>query len=374
MSVCVIYIKFDREDRTYLAGETVSGEVVVKSRRDISCNKLMLYVGWRPKIKGKSTKIELSYLTQTIINQEITWKKGANYSYPFKFTAPSHLPTTFHGRNRSIDWYVRASAMVRTLGQNIFSVSHYPKYELTFNLTTDRSLRFNHRPIDLRDPFRYSMYEELLPMLDKFQSFLDRPQRNLWLLFGLVLLIGIVAFVYLNAAPAERELIILFFTLTFIVAVIAAIILLSDLQNWRATRQLGYIEMDFKALERNEGIAGIIRFSPNFAVQIQQIEMKLKILESREEVRSRLDGNETVVHKNRIFYESVSDTRLRNIHANEPFEAILSLKSDYPLPPSYTSESYNIEWLVTIKLVLSGRKIWRKIPIQATYESFNSIY
>ncbi len=93
------------------------------------------------------------------------------------------------------------------------------------------------------------------------------------------------------------------------------------------------------------------------------------ILESIEEVIVRQDdpGN-SVVHKNTLFHDSVSDTRPRNIHANEPFEAKLSLKSDFPLPATYTSESHKIEWLVTIRIALTGRKFWRKkIPINASY-------
>ena len=121
-------------------------------------------------------------------------------------------------------------------------------------------------------------------------------------MFGFVPLIGFALFVYLNAAPTEPIRIILFICLASIFGAITAIILIFDIPNWQAKRKLGYIDLDFQALERNEGIIGVIRLAPKSAVQIQQIEMKLLIWESRKEVRIKgYDPNHTDIYKERIF-------------------------------------------------------------------------
>ena len=78
-SGCLIYIQFDRKDKTYLPGDLVSGAVRVTARKKIKCHKLVLHIEWRLEGKGKS---EEGHGRRIIFNEETTWQKESKHAYP----------------------------------------------------------------------------------------------------------------------------------------------------------------------------------------------------------------------------------------------------------------------------------------------------
>jgi len=358
MSVCQIEIQFDRENRTYHTGESISGVVKVRSEKDVTYPKFLLHAELREVGKGGLSKARQMVL-KTFFNRETKWKKGSEYTYPFNFIAP-RTPITYHGHHLSIEWFVRATVEVPFSWGRVFATQ--PSGEATFLLTSDTPLRLSHSSNDLHDPIRYSMYEKLRIMLDKLR-------RHLWLLFGFAPLIGCVVIIYINSTPVARNVIQSLVLLATIAVIFAVLVLLNDAPIWLAARQLGDVEMEFIALERNEGMVEFLQFTPKESGQIQKIEMILQIREIVEKhYASAQDTDNVKLYTHTVFKGRVSDTQSHRIHANELFQAKLALKSDSPLPASFSSKTNKIEWLVTMTIVLTRWAKWRKyIPIEATY-------
>ena len=108
MSKCDISIKFDRPDRTYRGGETVSGEVHVQVNKDITSNGIHLTTYWKTHGYGNTdsggghgeTLADKSQLTA-----------GQTMTFPFSFVA-DRQPMTYHGHHINVDHYVKVAVDV----------------------------------------------------------------------------------------------------------------------------------------------------------------------------------------------------------------------------------------------------------------------
>lgn len=108
MSKCDITIHFDRSDRTYNGGDTVSGEVVVRVNQDISCNGIVLQHYWGTHGRGNKTtgtKHEIRLCeTQPL-------QAGEELRLPFEFTTEL-WPLTYRGNYINVDHYVHVAVDV----------------------------------------------------------------------------------------------------------------------------------------------------------------------------------------------------------------------------------------------------------------------
>tara|TARA_B100000809_G_scaffold264212_1_gene319437 strand:+ start:817 stop:2355 length:1539 start_codon:yes stop_codon:yes gene_type:complete len=104
MSRCDITIDFDRPDRKYHGGETVSGEVHVRVNKDTTSDGIVLENMWTTHGYGNSDGrgLELQELAK-----RTQLKAGQKMSFPFSFTA-ARQPITYHGHHINIDHYVTA--------------------------------------------------------------------------------------------------------------------------------------------------------------------------------------------------------------------------------------------------------------------------
>jgi len=103
MSSCDLAVLFDREERTYQPGETISGEVQAKVNEDVSCKALRIELCWQTHGRGNTD----SESVDTIVQPDLAWRSGMTYTYPFSFKAPKK-PLTYHGHYLNIDHYVKA--------------------------------------------------------------------------------------------------------------------------------------------------------------------------------------------------------------------------------------------------------------------------
>ncbi len=103
MSKCDLHVEFDREDRRFKAGETVSGTVHLTANREMNHKGVMVEVYWKTHGRGNTDKGEVS--TYMLYDQPIA--AGERFSWPFSFAAPSG-PTTYHGHYVNLDHYVNA--------------------------------------------------------------------------------------------------------------------------------------------------------------------------------------------------------------------------------------------------------------------------
>jgi hypothetical protein len=106
MSRCDLSVHIDG-GRVYAPGDAVSGTVEVRADQDCRCTALTISRLW--KTHGRGSINEGGAEKQVAFSG--TWSAGRSYTYPFTFAVPEG-PTTYHGREVNVDWYVQAVADV----------------------------------------------------------------------------------------------------------------------------------------------------------------------------------------------------------------------------------------------------------------------
>jgi len=101
MSRCNISIDFDKPDRVYQPGETISGEISIQVTKDTQCSGLIVEQFWQTHGRGNTDRGDL----HTVILDEGMWQEGDHYRFPFTFATPNG-PPTYRGKYLNIDHYI----------------------------------------------------------------------------------------------------------------------------------------------------------------------------------------------------------------------------------------------------------------------------
>ncbi len=101
MSKCDFEVEFDRDNRTYLAGEQVSGTVRLRVNKTVQCRKVSIKGLWKTHWRGNHASDE--YFEQTVFEGELI--EGQTYEFKFEFAAGLH-PWTYRGHHLNIDHYI----------------------------------------------------------------------------------------------------------------------------------------------------------------------------------------------------------------------------------------------------------------------------
>ncbi|AKJ03720.1 hypothetical protein ATI61_11931 [Archangium gephyra] len=109
MAKCELQLTLDKSDRTYAPGELITGSVVVKVLERCRCRQLTLSWRWQARGWGDSDKSPDECLLT--LNEGEEWIAGQELHYTFRLEAPSE-PLTYHGQLVSVDWRLRAEAVV----------------------------------------------------------------------------------------------------------------------------------------------------------------------------------------------------------------------------------------------------------------------
>ncbi|MCA9196553.1 MAG: hypothetical protein KDA87_03405 [Planctomycetales bacterium] len=108
MSKCDVRIVFDKPDRTYHGGETVSGKVLVSVNQNVNAKGIRLTYQWRTHGRGNRATGDKQVLMLSEASQLTT---GDDLVLPFQFTA-DEFPFTYRGHYLNIDHYVKADVDV----------------------------------------------------------------------------------------------------------------------------------------------------------------------------------------------------------------------------------------------------------------------
>lgn len=105
---CDVRIVFDRNDRTWHGGESVSGRVIVTVNQETKSNGIRLTHTWKTHGRGNTD----SGPRETEVLQDAgLLSPGQNLEFKFSFPAPL-FPVTYHGHLIHIDHYVSADVDV----------------------------------------------------------------------------------------------------------------------------------------------------------------------------------------------------------------------------------------------------------------------
>jgi len=104
MSKCDVVIEFDRPDRTFTAGEAVSGKVHVTANKDVASDGVKVKAVWQTHGRGNRAGGEVDEVT--FRGEQL--RAGDRKTYEFSFDAPAG-PLTYHGHYLNVDQYIHAS-------------------------------------------------------------------------------------------------------------------------------------------------------------------------------------------------------------------------------------------------------------------------
>ncbi len=108
MSKCQISITFDRGDRIYYGGETVSGKVRLLVDQQTKSNGVKLTHRWKTHGRGNS---DSGPTEEIVLVEPRTLQAGEQFEFPFAVTSPNH-PITYRGHLVYIDHYIRVDVDV----------------------------------------------------------------------------------------------------------------------------------------------------------------------------------------------------------------------------------------------------------------------
>jgi hypothetical protein len=105
MTQCRLTVELDEPNRPRLAGETISGNVVVKTDKDVRCKKLNVTCYWSTHGRGNTSRGD----ADTAVLFEGDWQGNHEYRYPFKL-ATATWPPTHYGNLINVSHFVQAQA------------------------------------------------------------------------------------------------------------------------------------------------------------------------------------------------------------------------------------------------------------------------
>lgn len=107
MAKCDLSIDLDDPDRTYAAGDKITGTLNVLVDADVRCKGLEIQSGWRTHGRGNIAKGTAD--TVTVFSGE--WTAGQRESYRFELTV-ADWPPSYHGNYINVDHYIDARAKI----------------------------------------------------------------------------------------------------------------------------------------------------------------------------------------------------------------------------------------------------------------------
>ena len=102
MSKCDLRIEFDRKDRRYSGGETVTGRVYIRVNESVKSNGITLTHQWRTHGRGNVTS---GPKAETELEAVRSYSPGEEHELSFSVPSPTH-PVTYHGTMINVDHYV----------------------------------------------------------------------------------------------------------------------------------------------------------------------------------------------------------------------------------------------------------------------------
>lgn len=107
MANCRLTVEIDEPSLPKIAGQPITGFVVVKSDKDSRCKGLTVTCYWSTHGRGNAAHGDVE--SATLFEGE--WQEGKGYRYPFKLAAAT-WPPTYYGNMINVSHYVQAEAQI----------------------------------------------------------------------------------------------------------------------------------------------------------------------------------------------------------------------------------------------------------------------
>jgi hypothetical protein len=312
MSKCDFEVEFDRDNRTYLAGEQVSGTVRLRVNKTVQCRKVSIKGLWKTHGRGNHASDE--YFEQTVFEGELI--EGQTYEFKFEFAAGLH-PWTYRGHHLNIDHYIHVRIDVPWALD--------PKYETEFIVTPSPQ-----SPLDT--------------IATDSPTTTDQVAGHI-----IMLVVGTIFFVV--GIPLT-----LFLGFGLIFMGVGAILIYMVIRNTLAERKLGKVELSIEPPHAAPGewIQVQIRFVPRSAGTLNNLTLKL---EGEEEVVSGSGTNKTT-HTHKLHEENIIALENFEFQAGSPVSITERIQLPESNAYSVNLRDNSIQWQVQAQLDIPRWPDW----------------
>lgn len=356
MGSCDLTLHLENGKVDYLGGETVRGEVEVRTDRDIECKGLVVECLWQTHGKGNTDR-------GTPISAEVfqgVWPAGTVARYPFALELP-HGPFTYHGQLLNVGWLVRTRADVP------WKLDPKAELDVTLRPSPDAEPQPHAavaRPELLPEGLRQrlggaAVGESAPPQLTSrtmafgigcvvlfFTPFLAVPAVGVWKLIGAIrgagsfadavpwLLFGVGVLVFIGVAASKL------------------------IRNKLAAKKLGDVVFEVEPTVAKRGDTVRVRA---FCQPRQQAELSRAVLklEAGEKV-VRGSGTNKKTYRHAIHTEEVELATGRQLNAGLPFHLDHAFTLPADAAPSFMASDNELRWTVSLHLEVARWPDWQQ--------------
>ncbi len=316
MSKCQISITFDRSDRVYYGGETVSGKVRLLVDQQTKSNGVKLTHRWRTHGRGNS---DSGLPEEVILVEPRTLQAGEQFEFPFAVTSPTH-PITYRGHLVYIDHYIRVDVDV-PWARNPFAEEEY-------------ELRPGHRP-DLFTGER-----------NKVVSLTAQPAATNVGPLGKAILWGILAFI----------LVVVAMTALFLLPIILIVVGFIWVKKKALKSRLGEVEVSVPhvLVAPTEDWTFGIRFTPRKSFVVNSIYAEL----IAEESATSGSGTNKTTHKHKVLTERHVLREGGPVQFEDPVDEKITITFPDTRAYSFELSDNSLKWMINLCIDMPGFPDW----------------
>ncbi len=307
--------------RSYVGGEVVRGEVVVRVEKDTTCKSLMVEVGWSTHGRGNRASDDV-YEENLFIGD---WRPG-EYRYPFEATLP-HGPYTYHGHYLNVDWYAEARADVPW--------AFDPKDEVDFELVpSDDPLPATHPSLDVAPTVGFDMTAKV----------------GFGVGAGSFLIAGVFGLIGYFTDPG-------LWMFSFVMAAVGLFMAMMGLKAYMTDSKLGEVKFELEPVETWPGgqVLARLAFTPKSTANVNAITIKL----TADEVVVSGSGTNRTTYTHAIHSEMFELSGAAELRAGQPVEFEQMIMIPRNAPYSFDASDNDLRWKLVGHIDIAKWPDWK---------------
>ena len=356
MAKCDLTIHLDEERTSYRGGETVRGEIEVRTDEDVRCDGLTVELRW--KTHGKGNSVHGDPVEVELFQGD--WRAGAIQRYPFAIELPKG-PFTYHGHYLNVVWEVRARADVP------WAID--PKAEREIAVSADPAggaKRIDQLPDELLERIAGPTEVGAPSTADSIRTL--RSVGNVLgmgcmavMALPLLAMLGVAIWQGVSLARGDAESPV--FAVMWIGFTLVFLFLMGrgawqKVANAFAKKRLGEVTLQAepRLLRPGDAVRLELVCQPSKRIELNRAVARLEA----EEVVTRGSGTNRRTYRQKVVSEEVEIAAGRSLSPGMPFQVQREIRIPADAPPSFGARDNALQWTVVAELDVARWPDWKE--------------